>query len=118
MVSPPLAPMLSTNHLNWVQDQLSRFHTNELDPVRIYKKCSADKEEKQYRTVPPIMRLSILALFIALPAAAYAAVTPRKESLAIDIVRCPSDEQTCPDGNGCCRIDCTTGKVCIVTHLL
>ncbi|KAF8468727.1 hypothetical protein DFH94DRAFT_685539 [Russula ochroleuca] len=41
--------------------------------VSTYKKCHADEVGKQYRaltTVPTIMRLSVLALFIALPAAA------------------------------------------------
>ena len=64
-------------------------------------------------TVTTIMRLSILALFIALPAAAYASVLPRGRRPSNDSkafvsdciqprVNCPDDTQKCMFYSACC----------------
>ena len=61
-------------------------------------------------TVPTIMRLSILALFIALPTTAYAAVFPQGPQLGSrDIkVQCAELAQWCNDNVPCCgRLQCT-----------
>ena len=81
--------------------------------MRTYKKCSTDEQHSALTTVPTIMRLSILALFIALPAATYAAVTTR------DLV-CSQFGEPCFDLTPCCaapNIDCVNG-VRIIAHSL
>jgi hypothetical protein len=101
---------------------LSKFRSEIRDSVKIYKKCSADKEAKQHRaltTVPTIMRLSILALFIALPAEA----SPRQPST--------DSEQCVAPGGPCVNLpfispsNCCEGKtrdwfigVCLIAQLL
>jgi hypothetical protein len=97
--------------------------------VSTYKKCHADEVGKQYRaltTVPTIMRLSVLALFIALPAAAYAAVYPRQNSLypkdtCGDLLSpCKSNEDCCP-GFHCDTLNedlIVNVNVCLIVHFL
>ena len=77
------------------------------------------------------MRLSVLALFIALPAAAYAAVTPQQGKPAasgdqkVPIDSCIPDFGPCGNGGTCCgSFVCTPNQakpdtlVCFVAHLL
>ena len=63
------------------------------------------------------MRLTVLALFIALPAAAYAAVCPQQSSLEF-APNCSLLGQSCQN-RGCCNsLRCKTipiwGPVCLV----
>jgi hypothetical protein len=66
-------------------------------------------------TVSITMRLSILALFIALPAAAYAAVSPRQDLECVGLGELCDEVHPCCDGF-CIRQD--TVSVCPITHLL
>jgi hypothetical protein len=64
------------------------------------------------------MRLSILALFIALPAAAYASVNPRQTG-SVSVTSsgtqgggssqnfCYADETSCQYDSDCCSYDCS-----------
>ena len=79
--------------------------------------------EKQHRALPTVqtittMRLSVLALFIALPAAAYAAVNPRHANDARDCI----PEGPCNDDIDCCTGHCVhfyNGvAVRLIVHLL
>ena len=64
------------------------------------------------------MRLSVLTLFIALPAAAYAAVHPRQSNT------CLSDGEYCKYDWECCRSCRNIGAglfatgVCLMVHFL
>ena len=79
--------------------------------MRTYKKCSTDEQHSALTIVPTIMRLSILALFIALPAAAYAAVTTRQ-------FECSQLGDPCFFLTTCCTgLTCLDG-VCIIAHSL
>ncbi|KAH9985950.1 hypothetical protein BJV77DRAFT_1030408 [Russula vinacea] len=70
------------------------------------------------------MRLSILALFIALPAAAYASVNPRQTgSLSMTASGqgsgssqnfCYADETSCQYDSDCCSYDCSN-YVCVAS---
>ncbi|KAH9984210.1 hypothetical protein BJV77DRAFT_1038907 [Russula vinacea] len=56
----------------------------------------------RHTTTPTTVRLSVLALFIALPAAAYAAVYPRKPQDSCSATRQPcNQDQDCCDGLRC-----------------
>jgi hypothetical protein len=97
---------------------------NERDSVKIYKKCSRDGEAKQHRAltaVLTIMRLSFLALFIALPAAAYAAVCPQQHPTIFED-ECAERGDFCSYDIPCCgRLVCEWngyGSVCLMLHLL
>ena len=61
------------------------------------------------------MRLTALALFIALPAAAYGAVCPQQSSLEFKS-KCANLGESCADRACCNRLQCTFvprfGKVC------
>ena len=62
------------------------------------------------------MRLSVLALFIALPAAAYAAVHPRQ---CLDAgFSCKYDGDCCAPMNCRSRAALYTTKVCLMVHFL
>ena len=88
------------------------------------------EEEKQHRAlaiVPTIMRLSVLALFIALPAAAYAAVCTQQRPLDSEGDCIPNEDTCSPDGPPCCvsTSTCTAVRtpyggiyVCHIAHLL
>ncbi|KAH9984214.1 hypothetical protein BJV77DRAFT_1038937 [Russula vinacea] len=77
--------------------------------MRTYKKCSTDEQHSALTTVPTIMRLSILALFIALPAATYAAVTTRQLACS---------QSQCLGSTPCCAgLSCLNG-VRIIAHSL
>ena len=69
-----------------------------------YKKCQADDVTKQYRaliTLPTTMRLSVLALFIALPTMAYGAVYPRQtDGFCINKGLCDVDQDCCGTQSG------------------
>ncbi|KAF8483368.1 hypothetical protein DFH94DRAFT_306428 [Russula ochroleuca] len=91
---------------------------------KIYKKCLADEEAKQHRaltTVLTIMRLSVLALFIVLPAAAYAAVCPQQHSTNSED-KCAERGEYCSGDIPCCgRLVCNWngyGSVCLILDLL
>src|ERR1019366_8762711 len=93
------------------------------DSVKINKKCSADEEAKQHRaltTVSTIMRLTVLALFIALPAAAYAAVCPQQHSIDSEVA-CAERGDWCNDEVPCCgRLECIWngfGGVCLLWRI-
>ena len=87
------------------------------DTVENYKKCKADDVAKQHRaliTASTIMRLSIIALFIALPAAAYASVYPREKT-------CTTGGNFCNRNKDCCSGHCELirvdyGKVRLIVH--
>ena len=79
------------------------------------------------------MRLSVLALFIALPAAAYAAVTPQGQQgqpaqtnpKTPTADNCIPESSLCGNGGTCCgSFVCTPNKekpdtlVCFMAHLL
>ena len=78
------------------------------------------------------MRLSVLALFIALPAAAYAAVTPQQGQPAASsdqkapiVDSCIPESSPCGNGGTCCgSLVCTPNQakpdtlVCFIAHLL
>ena len=88
--------------------------------VENYKKCQAGDTAEQHRaltTVSTIMRLSVLALFIALPAAAYAAVLSREKH------ECTTGGNFCHSHLDCCSKKCELirvdyGKVRLMAHLL
>ena len=64
------------------------------------------------------MRLSVLALFIALPAAAYAAVPQQRSTDSEDPTshrRCRKDSD-CPAGFFCESVE--VAGVCLIAHLL
>jgi hypothetical protein len=72
------------------------------DPVKVYKSARKTKRQNASCTLPTIMRLIVLTLFIALPAAAYAAVFPRME-IEPRLANCDYSDR-CVDGVGlpCC----------------
>ena len=105
-------------------DRLSKFSHRTNVILGTYKKCSADEEANQRRaltTVPTIMRLSLLAFFIALPAAAYAAACSQQNSINVE-TDCAERGDYCNDDIPCCgRLQCNWngyGSVCITVHLL
>ena len=65
------------------------------------------------------MRLSVLALFIALPTAAYAAVYPRQdmEASTTDQQICGASGYYCSSYLACCSFDCSATDYVII-HLL
>jgi hypothetical protein len=67
------------------------------------------------------MRLSFLALFIALPAAAYAAVCPQQDTMDFN-VQCAERGDYCNDSIPCCgRLQCVPngyGSVCLTLTLI
>jgi hypothetical protein len=67
--------------------------------------------------VQTIMRLTVLALFIALPAAAYGAVCPQQSSLEFE---CAPLGESCADVGCCNQLRCTYiplfGMVCLVAR--
>jgi hypothetical protein len=114
------------------QDRSKFSAQNERDSVLSYKKGSVDEESKQHRaltTVPTIMRLSVLALFIALPAAAYAAVCPQQHSMDFEDT-CYQGGKMCFRDKPCCEpFQCHLNEappgfpfpkygVCLMAHLL
>ena len=82
------------------------FAQNKRDTVKTYKKRSAHGETKRHRsltTVPTKMRLIAITLFIALPAAAYAAVFPHPINSDMDsVTKCVEDGGSCSNGISCC----------------
>ena len=64
------------------------------------------------------MRLSVLALFIALPAAAYAAVYPRQQSSGGNQNFCTADGYYCQSGLGCCSGKCNVPIENVIVHFL
>lgn len=101
------------------------FTQNERDSVEHYKNYSKDEEEEQHRSlaiVPSIMRLTVLALFIALPAATYAAVCPQQNPIGSEFDCTPIGSKCDPDNNSCCNgLQCDlvprVGYVCHIAHL-
>jgi hypothetical protein len=64
------------------------------------------------------MRLSVLALFIALPAAAYAAVYSRQQSSGGDQNFCTEATFYCQSDSDCCSQDCSLPDGYVIVHLL
>jgi hypothetical protein len=101
------------------------FAQKKRNSVKIYKKFSAGDEAKQHScthitAVPITMRLSILALFIALPAVAYAAVSPRQPSTNSE-AKCAENMDLCNEDVPCCDGFCQKVdliSVCPIAHLL
>ena len=82
------------------------------------------KRHRALPTVPTIMRLSVVALLIVLPAAAYAAVYPRQPS-PYSGDKCGGVGSPCQKNQECCPgfaceqpLDFKIGRVCFIVYSL
>ena len=108
------------HHLEPINDLSHRMPVNVI-PYKTIRNARKTTRKHNFAH-SSVMRLTVLALFITLPAATYAAVCAQQKPIGFEVDCSPSGSHCRPDDNLCCDgLPCFlipgAGFVCHIAHL-